>query len=281
MTTPARARILGDVDRNAAENWTWGRSQPDVALLVYGTSPQGVAALKQRVIDFALAQGMTQPHEIPLKKVADDKKEPFGFVDGISQPVIRGTYKGMRSADPIHLMEPGEFILGYPDNRGNMPPGPTLRALADPGNQLPLVGAVSGFDRNVVENDRDLGFNGTFLVIRQLEQDVSGFWRYCEEQAKHLDQRLPPPPDKIGADFIAAKLIGRWPDGASVVRYPYQSRSSAASKSRTQLNDTVRMRTTGQAPIEPPQNTAPAKAAFAGLGETIGSILDQPEPRKD
>ncbi len=51
--------------------------------------------------------------------VSDGKEEPFGFVDGISQPVIRGTYKGLRKADPIHLVEPGEFILGYPDNRGN------------------------------------------------------------------------------------------------------------------------------------------------------------------
>ena len=36
MTVPARARILGDVDKNNAEHWAWGRTQPDVALLVYG-----------------------------------------------------------------------------------------------------------------------------------------------------------------------------------------------------------------------------------------------------
>ena len=39
MTTPARARILGDVDRNSSEHWAWGRTQPDVALLVYGDEP--------------------------------------------------------------------------------------------------------------------------------------------------------------------------------------------------------------------------------------------------
>ena len=53
--------------------------------------------------------------------------------------MIRGTYKGLKAADPIHLVEPGEFVLGYPDNRGNTPPGPVLPALADPRNMLPLV----------------------------------------------------------------------------------------------------------------------------------------------
>ena len=129
---------------------------------------------------------MTPPYEIPLKEVSESKEEPFGFVDGVSQPVIRGTYKGLRNADPIHLVEPGEFILGYPDNRGNMPPGPTLPAPADPRNQLPLVGAAGGFDKTVVENDRDFGFNGSFLVIRQLEQDVDGFQTYCRQQAHAL-----------------------------------------------------------------------------------------------
>ena len=112
--------------------------------------------------------------------------KPFGFIDGISQPVIRGTYKSLRNADPIHLVEPGEFILGYPDNRGNIPPGPTLPATADPDNQLPLVGGSGDFAQTVVESDRDLGFNGSFLVIRQLEQDVAGFHAYCEQTGEDI-----------------------------------------------------------------------------------------------
>jgi deferrochelatase/peroxidase EfeB len=77
-----------------------------------------------------------------------------------------------------------------------------------------------------VENDRDLGRNGTFLVIRQLEQDWEAFWQYCEQQSKDLAGRLPAP-YTINKDFIAAKLVGRWPDGSSLVRHPYQSRTAA------------------------------------------------------
>ena len=99
MTVSARARILGDVDKNNAESWAWGRTQPDVALLVYGEMQPGVAALAQMFINEAMTFGMTPPYEIPLKEVSESKEEPFGFVDGVSQPVIRGTYKGL--ATPI------------------------------------------------------------------------------------------------------------------------------------------------------------------------------------
>ena len=72
-----------------------------------------------------------------------------------------------------------------------------MPATADPENHLPLVGASGDFGRTVVENTRDVGFNGSFLVIRELEQDTKAFWAYCEEEADHLagHERLPPPCD--------------------------------------------------------------------------------------
>ena len=273
MTTPARARILGDVDRNSSEHWAWGRTQPDVALLVYGDEQTFADDLAQRVTEAATASRMAKPHEIPLRMVSGGKEEPFGFVDGISQPVIRGTYKGLRNADPIHLVEPGEFILGYPDNRGNTAPGPTLPALADPDNLLPLVGTVGGFDKTVVENDRDLGFNGTFLVIRQLEQAVQAFNDYCTQEAKRLADRLPPPYE-ITDEFIAAKLIGRWKDGSSLTRYQYESRIEAARRGLVQVNDTVRARTTAQAAIEAPVRAAPTRTADGVTAEPSRKTSD-------
>jgi hypothetical protein len=191
---------------------------------VYGVSDLAVRRLAGVLVRRACHLGMREPHRIPLRKVPKgDIREPFGFVDGISQPVIRGTYKGLRNADPIHLVEPGEFILGYPDNRGNAPPGPTLPADADPTNLLPVLNPGTDFGRTVVGNTRDVGFNGSFLVIRELEQDVEGFWAYCKREAERLDRadRLPAP-YVVNEEFIAAKLVGRWQDGSSLVRHAYE-----------------------------------------------------------
>jgi deferrochelatase/peroxidase EfeB len=253
MTGKSRARILGDDRGNAGETWSWGYPrQPDAALLVYGQTQEAVDQLEAELAGFAEQFGMTAPYRIPLEKIRDDKTEAFGFVDGISQPVIRGTYKGLRNADPIHLVEPGEFILGYPDNRGNLPPGPTLPATADPENRLPLVEA-SEFARTSVEDDRSVGFNGSFLVIRQLEQDVAGFKQFCANEAKRLAGSLPPPYN-ITADFIAAKLVGRWPDGSSLLRHPYDPPHEEIKKYAAPTNETARPKSNpdSQAAIEHP-----------------------------
>jgi hypothetical protein len=61
-------------------------------------------------------------------------------------------------------------------------------------------------------------------VIRELEQDVAGFHAYCEAEAARLKDRLSEP-YHITPDFIGAKLVGRWPEGASLVRHPYLPRS--------------------------------------------------------
>jgi len=231
MTAEYRARILGDA-LGQHEKWRWDDTRYDVVLLVYGRTQSAVDELVAELRSHAAATGMGDCHAIPLKPVphkAEEKIEPFGFRDGISQPVIRGTYKALRNPDSIHLVEPGEFILGYPDNRGNTPPGPTLPAIADPENRLPLVGEYVDFDRTQVEDVRDLGMNGSFLVIRQLEQNVKGFDDYCDEQAKRFKHRLPPP-YHVNSEFIAAKLVGRWRDGASLVRHPYESQTDEAKK---------------------------------------------------
>jgi len=220
MGTDGRARILGDTGEDAPEKWRWGRQASDVALLVYGVTEADVAGLEREVCAAATANGMGEPYRIPLAPAEKPSIEPFGFVDGVSQPVIRGTDQANRSNDPIHLVEPGEFVIGYPDNRGNLPPQPELSPLADPRNLLPLADGSRAFGTSVVESPRAIARNGTFLVIRQLEQDVDAFNAYCEKEAIALAARLPEPYE-VDADFVAAKLLGRWKDGSSLVRNPY------------------------------------------------------------
>lgn len=229
MTTPYRSRILGDLDDNSPDHWRWGKTPPDAAILIYGRTPESIDDLRARFLGICREFDMQQPHEVKLDPVTDDKTEPFGFRDGVSQPVIRGTYKSLRAADPIHIVEPGEMVLGYPDNRGYIPPSPTLEPNSDPGNKLPLLNAPSDFSRSVADATRDVGFNGSFLVIRELEQDVGGFRKYCEAEATRLEHRLPPP-YYVTPEFIGAKLIGRWKDGSSLVREPYESATEHLQK---------------------------------------------------
>ncbi len=181
-----------------------------------------MARLVAKLTASATALGHVVAATIPLRTVPDEVHEPFGFLDGVSQPVMRGTYQGLRRPDPIHLVEPGEFILGYPDNRGNLPPGPELLASDDPAARLPIrCDGNGGLCGDVSGAPREIGRNGSFLVIRQLEQDHDSFWNYCEAEARRLKHRLPAP-YRIDKAFIGAKMIGRWPNGSSLVRNPYE-----------------------------------------------------------
>ena len=247
MAAPWRLRALGDVGENAPKWWWWGgpdHNRVDGVLVLYAKEERELRALIDKSIASLKRYGHAEVRTVPFRELADKdsagskgstdsndsgavkrlhaKCEPFGFVDGISQPVIRGTYKALRNADPIHLVEAGEFILGYPDNRGYLPPGPTLAAIHDPGNLLPLTASpLLHFSSNVVNADRDLGRNGSYLVIRHLEQDVDGFWKACRREGKRLQSSFPAGVKvrELG-EFIAAKIVGRWQDGSSLVRYP-------------------------------------------------------------
>jgi deferrochelatase/peroxidase EfeB len=233
MAAPWRSRLLGDIGESAPQAWRWGKpgDEIDGVLLLYAKTPDELGRLREHVVATLRKHGHALRRNIPFQTLQSTgetaseqwhiKREPFGFVDGISQPVIRGTYKALRDADPIHIVEAGEFILGYPDNRGYMPPGPTLNAIHDPASLLPVTAvARSGFSNNTVNIDRDLGRNGSFLAIRELEQNVDEFLAYCCTEGARLQPFFPPGVRAPPQEFIAAKIVGRWRDGSPLVRYP-------------------------------------------------------------
>ena len=74
----------------------------------------------------------------------------------------------------------GEFLLGYPNEYGLYTPRPLLDPQRDPDGLLPRA--------EDAPEQADLGRNGCYLVMRQLHQDVQGFWRELDRQAAGRSQ---------------------------------------------------------------------------------------------
>ena len=282
MAAPWRARVLGDVGENAPAQWRWGKQDDgiDGVLLLYAKSPHELDRLRDLIVAMLHKHGHAVRRIVPFQTLPSTsqtpaeqlrvKSEPFGFLDGISQPVIRGTYKALRGADPIHIVEAGEFILGYPDNRGYLPPSPTLDAIHDPANLLPVgTVAVAGFSSNTVNISRDLGRNGSFLAIRELEQNVDEFRAYCKAEAERLKTHFPPGVRGLPDEFIAAKIVGRWRDGSPLVRYPRYPATAAPvpahplSRAAAGVGKSSQP-LTAQIPVAPHQLTSRAAPAKSG-----------------
>lgn len=169
------------------------------------------------------------PHPVTEKPTVEF--EPFGFRDGISQPAMRGTLSE-NLADPDNVLEPGEFILGYRAGSGQVAPGPRVPRQHDAWDLLPDVTsepdqAWPAFRQQQLSATpwRDLGRNGSFLVLRQFRQNVVGFQDFCKMAADDLTQRYPGLEQVIGVpineQWIAAKMVGRWQDGIALNRRPH------------------------------------------------------------
>lgn len=210
MGDPTRSRFLGDVGASAPAGWSWGgpgTPQIDALLLLYDRDGQ----VQQQTLPRIRAQltGLTEIALLPAVELppsgSDVFREPFGFRDGISQPLIAGLPRAAVGRD---VVQAGEFVLGYPNEYGLFTDRPMLPASRDPGGVLPR-------DRSDPER-ADLGRNGSYLVLRQLAQDVDGFWRYVQDAAGAPGGD----PDPSASTRLAAKMLGRWPSGAPVVLTP-------------------------------------------------------------
>jgi Dyp-type peroxidase family len=203
MTTPHRTRILGDVDENAPERWEWGGPDlpVDAALLLYARDGDEL-----RLLEAERTEALSGVRVVRRLGTSDlDDVEPFGFGDGISQPFVEGFSK---AGPPETTVRAGEFLLGYENEYGLYTDRPLLDPSADPGGTLPRDPAGSG--------RADLGRNGSYLVFRQLSQDVPGFWRFLDAATRNDDGSSNPK----ARLRLAAKMVGRWPSGAPLTLAP-------------------------------------------------------------
>ncbi|HYV93287.1 MAG TPA: hypothetical protein VE978_16045 [Chitinophagales bacterium] len=210
MADETRSRLLGDYDWDKqvsiADSWEWKDAAKDVTdgnvidvlLMVYASAQQILDATYSRVKQEASVNGVREFKRL-LTKSNDFLKEHFGFHDGISQPTIKDFSD--RTDDEDNTINAGEFVLGYSNQYDICPESPEVRS--------PVTNEVFDFGRN-----------GTYLVMRQMEQDVKGFWDFIASQSKDDSNGSVGKVDEGAAVFLASRMVGRWPGGTPVATCP-------------------------------------------------------------
>lgn len=180
----ARAAELGDVGESSPRNWEkpLGSHDVHVALAALSTDAARLEAVLERArrayqelsgVEVIWRQDC---YQLPTGRTS------FGFKDGIGQPPVEGS--GIPSSNPKERpIKAGEFILGYADETGSLPPMPT-----------PDV----------------LGKNGTYVVFRKLHTRVAAYRQYLRAKASSREEEA----------LLGAKMVGRWQSGAPLTLSP-------------------------------------------------------------
>ena len=104
-------------------------------------------------------------------------REHFGYADGLSQPVPATRVTQVTEHDRVAL---GELVLGHENDRGELYP----------------------------QGDPALFTNGSFVVMRKLEQHVQALQRFAVDNAQHFSGK---------EEELYARLMGRRPSGSTLI----------------------------------------------------------------
>ncbi|GAC1401546.1 MAG: Dyp-type peroxidase [Ktedonobacteraceae bacterium] len=193
------------------KNWKFGSDNRIHAMLnIQSDDPNALTAKvqeqqalanKHRVKQVFEQEGETLPQ--PLTG-----HEHFGFKDGISQPGVAG-FDPPDPHDPkpdpqallghvlgspgTEIIAAGEFILGETVEQDPTFPPPDFSNPTFP--QHPFAGL------NWMQN-------GSFQVVRRLNQNVAGFWDGIASAV--------PSDGSMNADMLGAKVVGRWKSGTPI-----------------------------------------------------------------
>jgi len=208
MASPERSRRLGDVGACAPESWQFGGPKTpeiDALVMLYAVDEAILDQSAQQAFGASLgAHGIEEVFR--QNSIRDGANEPFGFRDGISQPAIEGGAPKLLPGQS--WLKAGEFLLGHVDEYGDLVPVPSVAQEFDPDRILTL-------DRSLPAR-ASFAYNGSFLALRKLAQDVEGFRNFVDRASRNPDGSSNPE----RANYLAAKMIGRWPSGAPLTLAP-------------------------------------------------------------
>jgi deferrochelatase/peroxidase EfeB len=183
----ARAEILGTTGANHPKQWVGELASPQmhaIAVLFARDVPERDRCAREHERFVKQCDGVEILSSLDLEAIPpfDHAHEHFGYRDRLSQPVIEGTgaIPTPGSGPPI---KPGEFFLGYPDEKG-------------PAAGLP--------------EPEILTRNGSYVAYLMMQEHVAAFRNFLKEHGETPEQQ----------ELIAAKLMGRWRSGAPLVLSP-------------------------------------------------------------
>jgi Dyp-type peroxidase family len=137
------------------------------------------------------------------------RREHFGFLDGITNPLIAGIHQHTPGhaalAVPQTLHAPGEFLLGHRN--------------------------YDGYNRWLIASEparvRQFFADGSFSALRKMAQDTDSFAAFVQRQASPT----------LPVDAVRAKLLGRWDDGQVVTPSASTPPTGPKPSTRAGLND--------------------------------------------
>ena len=153
----ARAEILRDLGENAPTNWEYpfGTSDMHVALAIYSSDDNSL----ETVLEQARQSHIDLPQVSVVYRMKFSElpggRNPFGFKDGLHNPHVEGSSLHIPPGSGTTI-KAGEFIMGYPDELGQIATSPEPEVLRR---------------------------NGTFLVFRKFHTKVAAFRNFLREQA--------------------------------------------------------------------------------------------------
>jgi Dyp-type peroxidase family len=183
----ARADILGDIGANHPDKWVGDLASQDlhaIAILFARGEEEHHRCIGVHDELIARCDGVRSLSVLDLNATPpfNYAHDHFGFRDRLSQPVMKGSGEDPTPGSGAAL-EPGEFILGYPDENG--PPA-----------DLP--------------QPDELSRNGSYMAYRRLQEHVGAFRDYLRENSETTQDE----------ELLAAKFMGRWRSGAPLVLSP-------------------------------------------------------------